>query len=64
MMPQDRAEAAYRRWTARMDDDLRQRLDGTPYRDLFIEVVAAAIAEAQETVALGTGSAEPEPAAA
>jgi hypothetical protein len=58
MTPEERAAAAYERWIARAGDDLRRQIDGTPVQQAFIETVAAAIADTQEAVALGTGSAE------
>ena len=56
MQPEERAEAAYHRWIAQVSDQVRQLVDGTPYRQAFIDVVAEAVSAAQEAVALGTGS--------
>ena len=58
MTPEERAEAAYRRWLARVSDDVRRLVEGTPHQQAFVEEVAAAIAGAQETVALGAGTTE------
>jgi hypothetical protein len=59
MRPEERAEAAYSRWISQLSEDLRGALESDPYqRELFIEIIAASLADAQEEVALGVGSAE------
>lgn len=58
MMPEERAEEAYQRWILQVSDDLRRRIDGTPYHRAFVATVAEVISEVQQTVALGAGTAE------
>jgi len=58
MTPEERAEAAYRLWISKASEEVRRLIDGSAHQQLFIEVVAGAIAGAQETVALGSGTAE------
>jgi hypothetical protein len=58
MLPEERAQEAYQKWIAQVSEEVRQLVDGTPYQRLFVEVVAATIADAQETVTLGAATAE------
>jgi hypothetical protein len=58
MTPEERAATAYQEWISQLDDEARRAIAGTPYQQAFIEVVADAIANAQQTVALGAGTTE------
>jgi hypothetical protein len=58
MTPEERAEAAYQSWISQVSEDVRRLIEGTPYRALFIQVVASAISDTQQTVSLGSGTAE------
>ena len=58
MTPEERARAAYDSWISQVSEEVRRLIDGSPYQALFIELVAAAISDTQDTVALGTGTAE------
>lgn len=58
MTPEERAEVAYTEWLGRLSEDVRRLMNGSPHRELFVQVVAAAIENAQQTVTLGAGTTE------
>jgi len=58
MTPEEKAEAVWQQWISEAGGEVRRLVEGTPLQARFLELVTAAISNTQQTVALGTGSAE------